>query len=538
MPSGGSRLPHGRYVTFQMAEVAVPRGLFGYNRGRVWESSGECRLKLRGAQAIHRFDQPLKVPHLPKNEPSPQGVLEEGRWSEILTGHLGVYTLVFNLGTILFAVSTFVVVALMPTIAADIGGLRYYSWTFALFSVGSMIGAAGTGPVREGLGHRIAFAGAGLVFIAGLAGAALAPNMQILIFWRLIQGIGGGAINSQVYALIAHIYPEQLRGRALSLLSTAWGVATVLGPTFGGLFAEFGAWRAAFWVLALLSLVFACLAWRVIPPAESKGRLGEFPVTRLALLGASVLGLSLTSQIDANEMRAVLVVVSVLVAAIAFRRDRRAPHTLFPRQAMALTSEMGAAFWIMMLASSTVIIINMYVTLYLQVLHGVSPLVAAYLYVTVSVSWSASAFIVAAWQGTRMLVAIVVGLVLMAVGVAGVALVVAEGPVFAIVAFLAVVGAGMGFITNPLIQHAIAAAAPDERAATGSSVPAIRTLGHSFGAALAGLIAAMSGFADEATPEILAPAMERVHALGTFFPVLALLIAVILIFHARRPAGD
>ncbi len=464
--------------------------------------------------------------------------MEEGRWSDVLTGRLGVYTLVFNLGTILFAVSTFVVVAMMPTIAANIGGLRYYSWTFALFSVGSMIGAAGTGPLRERLGHRVAFAGAGLVFIAGLAGAALAPNMEFLIFWRLVQGIGGGAINSQVYALIAHTYPEQLRGRALSLVSTAWGVATLLGPTFGGLFAEFGAWRAAFWVLAFLTLIFVCLAWRVIPPAESKGRLGEFPVTRLALLGASVLGLSLTSQIDANEIRAVLVVVSVFVAAIAFRRDRRAAHTLFPRQAMALTSEMGAAFWIMMLASTTIIITNMYVTLYLQVLHGVSPLIAAYIYVTVSVCWSTAAFFVAAWQGTRMLVAIVVGLVLMAVGVAGVALVVAEGPVFAIVAFLAVTGVGIGFITNPLIQLAIAAAPPEERAGTGSSVPAIRTLGNSFGAALAGLIAAVSGFTDEATPEIVAPAMERVYALGTLFPVLALLIAVILIFHARRPGGD
>ena len=67
---------------------------------------------------------------------------DTGRWADIFRGRLGLYTLALNLGTILFAISNFVVVAIMPTAAADIGGLRYYAWTFALFSVGSVIGAA------------------------------------------------------------------------------------------------------------------------------------------------------------------------------------------------------------------------------------------------------------------------------------------------------------------------------------------------------------------------------------------------------------
>ena len=64
--------------------------------------------------------------------------------------------------------------------------------------------------------------------------------MEFLVGSRLVQGVGGGAIASQAYALIAHMYPERLRGRALSLMSTSWGVAVLLGPAFGGTFAELG----------------------------------------------------------------------------------------------------------------------------------------------------------------------------------------------------------------------------------------------------------------------------------------------------------
>jgi MFS family permease len=470
------------------------------------------------------------VPALDKSAESE----DTGRWADILQGQLGMYTLALNLGTALFAISTFVVIAIMPTAAVDIGGLRFYAWTFALFSVGSVMGAAGTGPVREAHGHQKTFVGAGLIFVAGLLGAGSAPNMETVVAWRLIQGIGGGAIAAQGYAMIADIYPANLRGRALSILSTAWGTATVLGPAFGGAFAEFGNWRGAFYTLGGLGLVFTYLAWRVIPKSEASHGKVRFPITRLALLAGSVLGISATTQFNDNWARAILIVGSIFGAIIAFRRDAKAEQSLFPRQAVNLGTEMGATFWVMMLSTVTMVFINLYITLYLQKLHYVTPLVAAYIHVINSMAWSSVAFVVASWRGRKESVAIVAGMSLLLLGLIGLALLVESGPVWAIAAMFVVTGTGMGFINNPLIQRAIAAAPQAEKARAGASVQTIRTVGYSFGAALAGLVAATAGFTDDAAPEILGPAMRWVYMTGTIFPVLALVLVMLMFAHGRR----
>ena len=67
---------------------------------------------------------------------------ETARWSELFHGRLGLYTVVLTLGTILFAVSNFVVIAIMPTAADEIGGSRLYAWVISLFFVGSVMGAS------------------------------------------------------------------------------------------------------------------------------------------------------------------------------------------------------------------------------------------------------------------------------------------------------------------------------------------------------------------------------------------------------------
>lgn len=459
----------------------------------------------------------------------------EARWAEIVTGPYGLYTLAINIGIFMWAINNLVVAGVMPTVVADIGGMRLYSWTFALFSVGSVMGAASAGPLRDIFGGRFAYAGAGILFAAGLIGAALAPNMESLIATRFFQGLGGGAVSSLGYSLMATLYPERLRGRILAFTSTAWGVATSLGPGFGGIFAQYGLWREAFWGMAPLCLLFVIMALRIIPDTRDGSRKPNFPIGRLLLIGGAVVALAASSQTDMLEWRIAFIALSVALAAVGFMLDGRAARPMFPRKAMRIFTETGALYWLMALNQATVCIYATFQTLQLQVLHGMEPIVAAYLFVLSSLAWSSVAVVVATWQGRMESVGIILGSTCLLAGTIGLAVTVVPGPVWLIAFFITLSGAGIGFTNNLLIQRAIRSVPPEEKAIAGASTQAIRTMGVAFGAATAGLVAVVGGLSSTTpTVETVAPAMQWVYGTDVFVAAAGLIIAIGLIVTTKR----
>ena len=473
-----------------------------------------------------------------------------GTWKQVFIGRLGIYTLVLNLAVALFAIDTFVISTIMPTVVGDIGGTRYYSWTVMLYMVGSIIGASSAGPVKELFGRRNGYAIAGLLFVVGNAGAGLAPNMIILVLWRLIQGLGGGLIISQSYGLVGDMYPPELRVRILSLISTTWGVATLVGPGFGGVFAEFGVWRAAFWAIVPLGLMFVALAWHFIPtsigdPTKTKF-LSNLPIYRLASLGGSILCVGLTSQVEEEIVSGALLFGALGLAVFAFRWDTQSSNPMFPSNTLVIHTEIGSAYWIILLVTMSFCFATIYVTLYLQVLHDQPPIVAAYIHALMSLSWTASALVVASWHGRAIWWSIFGGVVLILVGVVILALWATSSLTFMPAIGLILVGLGMGLSNNHIIALAILAAPKGQEALAGSSVQTMRTLGIGFGAAGAGYFANAAGLAGagieaNAIGEIksadlgaVVAAIDWVHRGDILLAALALLVTIIFFSHARQ----
>lgn len=456
-------------------------------------------------------------------------------WLEILKGRLGLYTLLLNLGTGIFAIGQFVVSTIMPSVVGDLGGLRYYAWSFALFAVGAILGSASAGPVRAAVGDRVAFAGAALVMALGLAGAALAGDMLSLAGWRFFQGVGGGAISSQCYGLVAIMYPERLRGRALGLVSTMWGVATLLGPGFGGLFAEWGWWRGAFWALLPLALATALLAWAYVPRSESHGKLSRIPYVRLGFLAGSVLVLSVAAQFDRLWIRLALIAVSIVLAAIAFRRDATAEHRMFPRQVSVIASEIGAANCMLLMFSVVSAFVNVYSAYALQTLHGVSPLIAGYIIAIPSFCWTFTAIAVAPLRGERQSAAIVIGDIMIVIGAVGFAATIVSGPVWLITLFMSVLGFGIGAMNNPTIQRVMQAAPEEDRHIAGTATQSMRTLGIAFGAAVSGVIGVAAGMtSDTVARDVVADAMHWVYWVNVVWAVLTFVCVVPFLAGYRR----
>ena len=119
------------------------------------------------------------------------------------------------------------------------------------------------------IGPRVSFLLGLIVFGIGSVVCALAPGMEVLLVGRTLQGTAGGLLAGLGYALINTALPRSLWTRGSALVSAMWGVATVIGPTAGGLFAQFGLWRWAFGVMAILAVPMAVLVPRVLPAVAS-----------------------------------------------------------------------------------------------------------------------------------------------------------------------------------------------------------------------------------------------------------------------------
>jgi MFS family permease len=186
-------------------------------------------------------------------------------WGELFRGDLAIYTVMVMLGVVLFSLQILIIVTIMPTVVADIGGAPYYAWASMLYQVGAIVGAATVGPIWRAIGMRQGFLVTSTIYALGTLGCALAPDMLTLNLARTVQGFAGGLITGGTMGLVSRLFLPSQRTRVLAIYQGTWTVCSLLGPFFGGAFAELGWWRGSFWASIPFAIIFGLIAWWKIP---------------------------------------------------------------------------------------------------------------------------------------------------------------------------------------------------------------------------------------------------------------------------------
>jgi MFS family permease len=384
----------------------------------------------------------------------------------------------------------------LPSTVADIGGERLYAWVTTLYLVGSVAAATTVSAALLRVGARASYLLGLAVFGVGSVVCAAAPNMEVLLAGRTLQGAAGGLLAGLGYAVIRAALPHVLWTRASALVSAMWGVATIVGPATGGLFAQFGLWRWAFGAVAVLTAAMAALVPMVLPAGrvDPGGAVREvkIPVWSLLLLGGAALTVSV-AEVPRNRVGTVaLLAASALLVVVFVVVDRRMRVAVLPPSAFGP----GPLKWIyltmaVLMASAMV---DMYVPLFGQRLAHLAPVAAGFLAAALAVGWTVSEIASASLSSGRVIARVVAAApLIMAVGLAlGAVTQVDDAPVGVVVLWtlaLTITGAGIGAAWPHLSAWAMRCVDDvEEGGAAAAAINTVQLISGAFGAGLAGVI--------------------------------------------------
>lgn len=182
---------------------------------------------------------------------------------------------------------------LMSTVSDLGGGAGFQAWIMSGMSVGAASGLLSSGAIGDDYGRRRVFvAGALLLAIASLVGA-FAPTAAVLVFARILEGLGGAAILACSLGLIGHVFPPgSQRTRATGVWAAALGAGVATGPLLSAWLDHLGGWQLPY-LLAALAAALLAAAGRALLPESRAAR-----PRRIDLGGTLLLGLGIATLLS------------------------------------------------------------------------------------------------------------------------------------------------------------------------------------------------------------------------------------------------
>ena len=280
-------------------------------------------------------------------------------------------------GMFLSALDQSIVGTALPRITSDLGGLDKLSWVVTAYLLTATASTPLWGKISDLYGRRLLFQIAIVTFLIGSLLAGFSRNIEELIAFRAIQGLGGGGLMALAMATIGDVVPPRERGRYQGYFAAVFGTSSVLGPVLGGWFADGPGWEWIFFInipIGIAALVITSAALKI--PHVRRDHSIDY-------LGAAVVVGSVTSillytawagpDLGWGSATGLTLLVGGLMLAVVFvlvefrATEPIIPMRLFRNSIFSIANAFGFLIGIAMFGSM------IFIPVYLQVVDGMSP---------------------------------------------------------------------------------------------------------------------------------------------------------------------
>ena len=281
------------------------------------------------------------------------------------------------LGMLLAALDQTIVATALPTIVGDLHGLNHLSWVVTAYLLTTTLSTPLYGKISDLYGRKKIFQIAIVIFLVGSALSGLSQNMDQLIAFRALQGLGGGGLMALAMAIVGDIVSPRERGRYQGYFGGVFALASIGGPLLGGVLTDHLTWRWIFYInipVGILALIITSAVLRLPVPARGSGHLD---LTGAALTVAAVTPVILLAVWGGTEYAwASPTIIGlglgalVMIAAVVWW-ERRVPEPIFPPRVFRHPI-VRAAVALTFFVTATMFAVIIYLPVYLQLVDGMS----------------------------------------------------------------------------------------------------------------------------------------------------------------------